>query len=42
MEPYVSSVGDIFCMKPYQDLDFLKSKSNDVRCPDEETSLSER
>ena len=35
---YVSSVGDIFCMKPYQDLDFSKIESNDVRCPDEETA----
>ncbi|MGC4129097.1 MAG: chorismate synthase [Bergeyella sp.] len=33
---YVSSVGDIFCEKPYQDLDFSKTDSNDVRCPDEE------
>lgn len=35
---YVSSVGDIFCEKPYQDLDFLKIESNDVRCPDSETA----
>ena len=25
-------------MKPYQDLDFSKIESNDVRCPDEETA----
>ncbi|MDO5616933.1 MAG: chorismate synthase, partial [Cruoricaptor ignavus] len=35
---YVSSVGDIFCKKPYQDLDFGKTEQNDVRCPDEETA----
>lgn len=35
---YVSSVGDIFCEKPYQDLDFDKIDSNDVRCPDQETA----
>ena len=35
---YVSSVGEIFCEKPYQDLDFSKTESNDVRCPDEETA----
>jgi len=35
---YVSSVGDIFCEKPYQDLDFSKTESNEVRCPDEETA----
>lgn len=35
---YVSSVGDIFCEKPYQDLDFSKIESNEVRCPDEETA----
>ena len=35
---YVSSVGAIFCEKPYQDLDFSKIDSNDVRCPDEETA----
>lgn len=35
---YVSSVGDIFCEKPYQDLDFSKIDSNDVRCPDTETA----
>ena len=35
---YVSSVGDIFCEKPYQALDFSKTESNDVRCPDAETA----
>lgn len=32
---YVSSVGEIFCKKPYQDLDFSKTDENIVRCPDE-------
>ena len=35
---YVSSVGEIFCEKPYQALDFSKTESNIVRCPDEETA----
>lgn len=35
---FVSSVGEIFCEKPYQDLDFSKTESNAVRCPDEETA----
>lgn len=35
---YVSSVGEIFCEKPYQDLDFSKTESNAVRCPDDETA----
>lgn len=35
---YVSSVGDLFCEKPYQDLDFTKTESNIVRCPDPETA----
>ncbi len=35
---YVSSVGEIFCEKPYQDLDFSKTESNVVRCPDAETA----
>ena len=30
--------GRYFCMKPFQDLDFSKIESNDVRCPDEETA----
>lgn len=33
---FVSSVGDIFINKPYQDLDFSKIESNPVRCPDQE------
>ncbi len=32
---FTSSVGDIFIDKPYQDLDFSKTESNIVRCPDE-------
>lgn len=35
---YVSSVGEIFCEKPYQDLDFSKIDDNDVRCPDAATA----
>lgn len=35
---YTSSVGNIFLEKPYQDLDFTKTESNDVRCPDQETA----
>ena len=35
---YVSSVGEIFCEKPYQDLDFTKIDSNEIRCPDAETA----
>ena len=35
---YVSSVGEIFCEKPYQDLDFSKTESNIVRCPDEDSA----
>ncbi|MBO6200996.1 MAG: chorismate synthase [Chryseobacterium sp.] len=35
---YVSSVGEIFCEKPYQALDFSKTEGNIVRCPDEETA----
>lgn len=36
---FVSSVGEIFIDKPYQDLDFSKIESNNVRCPDEETAV---
>ena len=36
---FVSSVGEIFIDKPYQDLDFSKIESNNVRCPDEDTAL---
>lgn len=32
---FTSSVGDVFMMKPYQDLDFTKTENNAVRCPDE-------
>lgn len=35
---YVSSVGDLFLEKPYQELDFSKTESNIVRCPDQETA----
>lgn len=35
---FVSSVGTIFLDKPYQDLDFTKTESNPVRCPDEATA----
>ncbi len=31
---YVSSVGDIELKTPYQQLDFSKIESNDIRCPD--------
>ena len=31
---FVSSVGDIFIDKPYQDLDFSNIEANPVRCPD--------
>ncbi|MFD2823493.1 chorismate synthase [Lacinutrix iliipiscaria] len=32
---FTSSVGDIFIDKPYQELDFSKTESNIVRCPDQ-------
>ncbi|MBU2940197.1 chorismate synthase [Lacinutrix sp. C3R15] len=32
---FTSSVGEIFIDKPYQDLDFSKTETNIVRCPDE-------
>ncbi len=35
---FVSSVGEIFIDKPYQELDFSKIESNAVRCPDEKTA----
>lgn len=38
IKAYVSSVGEIFCEKPYQDLDFSRIDSNEVRCPDAETA----
>ncbi len=36
---FVSSVGDIFINKPYQELDFSKTENNLVRCPDEATAV---
>ncbi|MFI2743600.1 chorismate synthase [Zhouia sp. PK063] len=35
---FVSSVGNIFLEKPYQDLDLNATESNIVRCPDTETA----
>ena len=35
---FVSSVGDVFIDKPYQDLDFSLIERNLVRCPDGETA----
>lgn len=35
---FVSSVGDIFIDKPYQELDFELTESNAVRCPDPVTA----
>jgi len=35
---FVSSVGDIYIDKPYEELDFNKTESNAVRCPDEATA----
>ena len=35
---FVSSIGDIYLNKSYQDLDFSKIESNVVRCPDSETA----
>lgn len=36
---FVSSVGDIYINKPYQELDFKKIEANVVRCPDEATAV---
>lgn len=36
---FVSSVGEIFIDKPYQDLDFSLIETNDVRCPDLATAV---
>ena len=36
---FVSSVGEIYINKPYQDLDFSKIEENAVRCPDTETAF---
>ncbi len=38
IQAYVSSVGDIFCEKPYQDLNLSKTDESDVRCPDPATA----
>jgi chorismate synthase len=35
---FVSSVGDLFINKPYQELDFSLTETNPVRCPDTETA----
>jgi len=35
---FVSSVGDIFIDKPYQELDFSKTETNIIRCPDESSA----
>lgn len=35
---FTSSVGDIYLKKPYQDLDFSQTETNEVRCPDTETA----
>ena len=32
---FTSSVGDVFMMKPYQEVDFSKIEDNIVRCPDD-------
>ncbi len=34
LNAYTSSVGNVYCVKPYQDLDFNQTESNMVRCPD--------
>lgn len=36
---FVSSVGDIFIDKPYQEMDFSKIEDNAVRCPDDATAI---
>lgn len=38
IKAYVSSVGDLYCMKPYQDLDLSQTDTNEIRCPDAETA----
>lgn len=38
IKAFVSSVGEIFIDKPYQDLDFNLIESNAVRCPDQATA----
>ena len=39
IDAFVSSVGDIFIDKPYQELDFAKTESNIVRCPDADSAI---
>ncbi|MFV0531348.1 MAG: chorismate synthase [Flavobacteriales bacterium] len=38
IQAFVSSVGDIFVNKPYQELDLSKTEDTAVRCPDLETA----
>ncbi|APD06132.1 chorismate synthase [Flavobacteriaceae bacterium UJ101] len=38
IQAFVSSVGDIFINKPYQELDLSKTDENIIRCPDHETA----
>lgn len=38
IKAYVSSVGDVVCDIPYQDLDLSKIEENLVRCPDEKVA----
>jgi chorismate synthase len=38
IQAFVSSVGDIYINKPYQELDLSKTESNAVRCPDKSTA----
>jgi chorismate synthase len=38
IQAFTSSVGNIALEKPYQELDFSKTESNVVRCPDPETA----
>ena len=39
IKAYTSSIGNIYCVKPYQDLDFSKREENMVRCPDANYAL---
>lgn len=36
---FVSSVGDIFINKPYQEINFTLTENNPVRCPDPDTAV---
>ncbi len=38
IDAYVSSVGTIYCDKPYENLDFSQIEKTDVRCPDLEVA----